>query len=81
MTGVDALGAGLRPEGLPAGYRWRPATTADADAVHRLVAAYEREVHGRAETAADRITAELTLPGLRPEHDTLLVYDATGAPA
>ncbi|MER6073448.1 GNAT family N-acetyltransferase [Streptomyces sp. NPDC001817] len=81
MTGTDALGADPGPKGLPAGYRWRPATTADADAVHRLVAAYERELYGRAETAADRISAELTLPGLRPEHDTLLVHDATGAPA
>ncbi|MGW1164518.1 GNAT family N-acetyltransferase [Streptomyces sp. NPDC001153] len=81
MTSAGAPEAGLRPERLPAGYRWRPATTADVEAVHGLVTACERVLHGRAVTGADRITAELTLPGLRPEDDTLLVHDGTGAPA
>ncbi|MCC5474859.1 GNAT family N-acetyltransferase [Streptomyces barringtoniae] len=81
MTSASAPQAGPRPERLPAGYRWRPATTADVDAIHGLVAAYERALHGLAMTGADRITAELALPGLRAEDDTLLVYDGTGAPA
>ncbi|MER6573362.1 GNAT family N-acetyltransferase [Streptomyces sp. NPDC001093] len=81
MTSAGAPEAGLRPERLPAGYRWRPATTADVEAVHGLVTACERVLHGRTVTGADRITAELTLPGLRPEDDTLLVHDGTGAPA
>ncbi|MEV6057335.1 GNAT family N-acetyltransferase [Streptomyces sp. NPDC052107] len=81
MTRAGAPEAGFRPDRLPAGYRWRPATTADVDAIHRLVATYEHALHGRAVTGADRITAELTLPGLRPQDDTVLVHDGTGAPA
>lgn len=81
MTGAGALEADFRPDRLPAGYRGRPATTADVGAIHRLVAAYEHEVYGRAVTGADRITAELTLPGLRPEDDTVLVHDGAGTPA
>jgi ribosomal protein S18 acetylase RimI-like enzyme len=71
----------LRPQGLPAGYPCRSATTADVAAIHGLVAACERALHGRPETGADRIAAELALPGLRPEYDTLLVHDVTGGPA
>ncbi|GGU96804.1 GNAT family acetyltransferase [Streptomyces filipinensis] len=81
MTGTGALGSGLRPRWLPAGYRCRPVTTADAAAVHRLVVACERALDGRALTGADRISAELTLPGLRPREDTLLVCDRAGGPA
>ncbi|MGW3210315.1 GNAT family N-acetyltransferase [Streptomyces sp. NPDC001135] len=81
MTGTDALMAGLVPTGLPGGYRCRPAAVADAGAIHRLVAACESELDGRAVTGADRITAELTLAGVRPESDALLVYDGAGGPA
>jgi mycothiol synthase len=81
VTGAGALEADFRPDRLPAGYRWRPATTGDVGAIHRLVAAYEHEVYGRALTGADRITAELTLPGLRPQDDTVLLHDGTGTPA
>lgn len=81
MTSADALMSGPRPQWLPAGYRCRPADTADAGAVWGLVAACERELDGRATTGADRIAAELTLPGVRPESDTLLVHDGTGGTA
>lgn len=59
---------------LPAPYRARPATLADAGAIHRLVAACERDLLGSAETGADTVTARLTLPGLDPAVDTLLVH-------
>lgn len=70
--------ADLSPRRLPAGYRSRPATTADALVIHRLVAACERELHGRAETDLDGIAADLARPGLDPALDTLLVYDPEG---
>jgi mycothiol synthase len=81
VTSADALMSGPRPEWLPAGYRCRPATPVDAGAIHGLVAACERELDGRAATGADRIAAELTLPGVRPASDTLLVHDGAGGPA
>ncbi|SEG90164.1 Acetyltransferase (GNAT) family protein [Actinacidiphila yanglinensis] len=59
---------------LPPPYRARPATPADAGAIHRLVADCEREVLGRAETGLDAVTAHLTLPALDPALDTLLVH-------
>ncbi|WP_344446965.1 GNAT family N-acetyltransferase [Kitasatospora nipponensis] len=68
----------LSPLPLPPSYRCRPATAADAEAVHQLVAACERELLGRADTGLDSIAADLTLPGLDPALDTLLVHDAAG---
>ncbi|MEU2926845.1 GNAT family N-acetyltransferase [Streptomyces sp. NPDC007251] len=81
MTRAPARESGPRPPWPRAGYRCRPATGADTDAIHGLVAAYERALHGHVTTGADRITSELTLPGVRPEHDTLLVHDDGGAVA
>ncbi|MFE2725860.1 GNAT family N-acetyltransferase [Kitasatospora sp. NPDC059327] len=73
----------LPPPPLPARYRSRAATPADAPAVHRLIAACEREVLGdaahRAENAVDGVAADLALPDLDPARDTLLVLDAAGA--
>jgi mycothiol synthase len=66
------------PRGVPDGYRSRPATLADASAVHRLVAACERDLHGRADTDPGAVVADLTLPGLDPALDTLLVHDPAG---
>ncbi|MEU2268531.1 GNAT family N-acetyltransferase [Streptomyces olindensis] len=66
---------------LPPGYRSRPATLTDVPAIHRLVATCERDLHGRVDTAADSIAADLARPGLDPESDTLLVHDAGGVPA
>ncbi|MGW0082939.1 GNAT family N-acetyltransferase [Streptomyces sp. NPDC003393] len=40
-----------------------------------MIVACEREVHGRAETEPDRVAADLAVPGLVPELDTLLVHD------
>jgi len=68
----------LAPHQLPAGYRNRSATTADAQEIHRLVAACERELHGRDETDLGGIVAGLTLPGLDLSVDTLLVHDSAG---
>ncbi|MEU9479831.1 GNAT family N-acetyltransferase [Streptomyces sp. NPDC048191] len=73
--------ADLRPEWLPVGYRCRTATTADVEAIHRLVVACERELYGRPGTGPDRIAAELTGPGPRPEYGALLVQDGAGGPA
>lgn len=61
---------------LPPAYHCRAAIVADAPAIHDLVAACEREILGRPETEPDRIAADLTLPGLDPALDTLLVHDA-----
>ncbi|MFE0464259.1 GNAT family N-acetyltransferase [Kitasatospora sp. NPDC058965] len=66
------------PVPLPAPYRGRPATLADARAIHDLVAARERAVLGTTETEPDRILADLGVPGLDPALDTLLVHDPAG---
>lgn len=66
---------------LPSGYRARPATTDDIDAIHRLVADCERELHGPVHTDAGAVAADLARPGLVPELDTLLVHDRAGRPA
>ncbi|MEV5880871.1 GNAT family N-acetyltransferase [Streptomyces sp. NPDC052101] len=81
MTGAGVRTSALRPDWLPAGYRCRSVTPADVDAIHHLVAAYERALHGREMTGADRLAAELSRPGLRPHSDTLLVLDGAGGPA
>ncbi|EST36017.1 GNAT family N-acetyltransferase [Streptomyces roseochromogenus] len=72
MTSVGARVSALRPPWLPAGYGCRAATTADVDAIHHLVAAYESALHGRPTTGADQLATELSLPG------TLLVHDDAG---
>ncbi|MFG2359266.1 GNAT family N-acetyltransferase [Streptomyces sp. NPDC048521] len=66
------------PTPWPVGYRSRSATPADVQAVHRLVAACERELLGRAVTGIDRIAADLGLPDQEPESDTVLVHDCQG---
>lgn len=66
---------------LPPGYRGRPTTADDIDAVHRLVMACERELYGRVRTDTGGIAADLARPGLVPELDTLLIHDRTGRPA
>ncbi|MFF1838159.1 GNAT family N-acetyltransferase [Streptomyces sp. NPDC058231] len=63
---------------LPAGYRSRPASVADAGEIHRLVAACERELLGSAETGLDAVTADLVRPGPGAAVDTLLVYGPAG---
>ncbi|MEV6976399.1 GNAT family N-acetyltransferase [Kitasatospora sp. NPDC093806] len=65
---------------LPPQYRSRPATatTADADAIHALVAVCEQELFGRVDTGVDGVLADLSLPTLDPRLDTLLVHDAAG---
>ncbi|MFE4519443.1 GNAT family N-acetyltransferase [Kitasatospora sp. NPDC056783] len=63
------------PSPFPPSYRCRAATVADAPAIHGLVTACERELLGRPDTEADRIAADLALPGLDPALDTLLVHD------
>ncbi|OIK28283.1 GNAT family N-acetyltransferase [Streptomyces malaysiense] len=65
----------------PAGYRVRPATTTDTDAVHRLVGAGECALHGRVTTGADRIAADLGGAQGEPACDTVLVTDRAGDPA
>ncbi|WP_435134468.1 GNAT family N-acetyltransferase [Actinacidiphila sp. bgisy144] len=81
----EAPGGAARPPlplvpRLPAPYRARPATRADADAIHGLVAACERDLLGRAETGPEAVAARLALPGLDPELDTLLVHAPPSAP-
>ncbi|WP_405685203.1 GNAT family N-acetyltransferase [Streptomyces sp. NBC_01387] len=63
---------------LPTGYRSRPATAADARAVHHLVAACERDLLGRAETGPEAVAAELVRPGPDLAADTLLVHGPAG---
>ncbi|MFE0385039.1 GNAT family N-acetyltransferase [Streptomyces bungoensis] len=63
---------------LPPGYRAGPATVSDVSAVHRLVSACERAVHGRVQTDLGGVSAVLARPGLVPEVDTLLVHDQAG---
>ncbi|MEH0548997.1 GNAT family N-acetyltransferase [Streptomyces sp. B21-105] len=67
--------------GLPIGYRSRPATMTDVEAIHRLVAACEHRLHGRAMTDADGIAADLGQPGLDLASGTVLVHDHGGRPA
>lgn len=66
---------------LPSGYRARPATAGDAGAIHRLVAACERELYGQVKTDPGGVAAVFARPGLVPERDTLLVHDRAGQPA
>ncbi|WP_329570057.1 GNAT family N-acetyltransferase [Kitasatospora sp. NBC_01266] len=68
----------LLPLPLPTGYRSRPATIADVDAIHRLVATCERALYGRAEVDPDGVAADLARPGLDLALDTLLVHDPAG---
>ncbi|MET8981858.1 GNAT family N-acetyltransferase [Streptomyces sp. NPDC004539] len=68
----------LVPPLPPPGHRTRPATLADVPAIHRLVALCEEDLHGHASTGADRIAADLTVPGLEPASDTVLVHDDGG---
>jgi ribosomal protein S18 acetylase RimI-like enzyme len=63
---------------LPSGYRGRPTTADDIDAIHHLVGACERELYGRIRTDAGGIAADLARPGLVPELDTLLIHDPAG---
>ncbi|WP_431683487.1 GNAT family N-acetyltransferase [Kitasatospora sp. KL5] len=63
---------------LPAGYRGRPAAAGDVGAIHRLVAACETELYGRAETDPGGIAADLARPGLELASDTVLIHDANG---
>ncbi|MEU6809308.1 GNAT family N-acetyltransferase [Streptomyces sp. NPDC046831] len=63
---------------LPIGYRSRSATLADAPAIHRLITACEYALHGRAATGSDRTAADLTVPGLDWDLDTVLVHDCGG---
>ncbi|MFH9013356.1 GNAT family N-acetyltransferase [Streptomyces sp. NPDC017943] len=64
---------------LPAGYRGRPVAAGDAAAIHALVTGCERALYGHAGTGA--LPADPARPGPDPLRDTLLVRDATGAPA
>lgn len=66
------------PQGLPAGYRTRAATTADLPAIHQLVVVCEEALYGAAETDLDTVAADLARPGLIPELDTALVHGPTG---
>lgn len=56
----------------------RPADLGDADAIYRLIAANEREWHGRAEVVADQVAANLSRPLIRLERDTLIVNAPNG---
>ncbi|MEU0007223.1 GNAT family N-acetyltransferase [Streptomyces sp. NPDC006314] len=69
------------PEPWPLGYRSRSATTADVQAVHRLVTECERRLLGRAVTGFERIAADLGLPDQEPKPDSVLVRDSKGDPA
>ncbi|MDX3799314.1 GNAT family N-acetyltransferase [Streptomyces sp. AK04-3B] len=62
----------------PIDYRSRPAAFADVHEIHRLVAACEHRLHGRATTDADSIAADLGRPGLDLACDTVLVHDHGG---
>ncbi|GIG68304.1 GNAT family N-acetyltransferase [Phytomonospora endophytica] len=63
----------------PDGYTARPATLADLPAIHALVAACEQALHGVAETDAEVVAADFARPGLDPDRDTVVVFDAAGA--
>ncbi|MEW2625346.1 GNAT family N-acetyltransferase [Streptomyces sp. NPDC048106] len=62
----------------PSGYLGRSATAADTAAVHRLVSAYEHELHGRVTTGAERVTADLGLSGRESSGAAVLVLDRAG---
>lgn len=57
----------------------RPATAADAPAIHGLVAACERHVEGSVDTDLDSIAADLARPALDVVRDTRLLFDSTGS--
>ncbi|MHB9864400.1 hypothetical protein [Streptomyces sp. YIM S03343] len=42
------------------------------------MAAYELDLHGRVSTGADRVAADLSLPGLELGADTVLMHGAEG---
>ncbi|MDH6135679.1 mycothiol synthase [Kitasatospora sp. MAA4] len=67
-----------QPPRLPSAHRSRPATAADARAIHQLVAARERAVIGHPETGLDAIAADLALPAVDLALDTVLVHDPAG---
>ncbi|MFF4056563.1 GNAT family N-acetyltransferase [Streptomyces sp. NPDC001668] len=78
MTFQDQAGLPELMPLLPPGYRARPVTADDTGDIHRLVAACERELFGRARTDLGRIAADLARPGLIPESDTKLIHDRRG---
>ncbi|MEU9125178.1 GNAT family N-acetyltransferase [Streptomyces sp. NPDC048506] len=63
---------------LPSGYEARPATADDVPAIHRLVAACERELNGRVHADPGGIAADLSRPGMVMERDTVLLHDQAG---
>ena len=58
----------------PAGLTARPATTGDAQAIHRLIAACEHDLDGRAEVDLDDIVSDLARPGMDLMQDTVLLH-------
>jgi mycothiol synthase len=63
---------------VPDGYSSRAATDADVPAIHSLVTATERALHGEAETGIDAIKAVLSRPGFDAAVDSVVVHDAAG---
>lgn len=70
--------SGLSSQLLPVGYHSRAATRADAPEVHRLVAACEVELHGRATTGADRVAADLDASAPEAPSESVLLHDSAG---
>ncbi|MEU4193972.1 GNAT family N-acetyltransferase [Kribbella sp. NPDC026611] len=59
-------------------FRTRPATTGDADAIYRMIAAAELEWHGHAEVVPDGVAADLRRPLIKLDRDTLVVETPDG---
>lgn len=61
-----------------AGYRIRPPSLGDADAILRLVSACNTPIIGFADATLDDVRDELSDPGWDGPHDGWLVFDASG---
>lgn len=60
---------------LPVGYAARPATDDDASAILKVIHAYDIAVIGHPDYTLADVAADLHAPGLRPEHDTVVITD------
>ena len=80
MSGLVSEPVDSAADGLPAGYRCRPAELDDAETILALVAAYNTPLVGFADCTLDDIRDELVEPGFDRERNSWLVFGDADRP-